>query len=332
MGNIRISNSDTDSDTVKTWLKLVGKNIETVLEAKCNELLDLILIKSSWVNPKSVHYKCFDSFAQFTIRLLHANAAYIPIVLKQLLSSFTFSLLFIIFYRYEQSQSMNGITLGGHKFQSVDFVKQKVMEITNSIKGGYTEIIDDDDKSFLMDLFSKHKNSASKLGDGKDLQIFYGKNMKYKNKTTNCFYLVHSNGTKIDISYLKCIAGLRDELITLRNSLLDQYFNKSGILLSNFINTICNEFLLCHSQVIKVLTDKFPYKKAKTEQQFLYFKLMIAIAQRCQTLENQIIVFCFERLMQIDADCEVNTVKLKNNIIITDVDIIETRIKVRVNS
>jgi len=216
---------------------------------------------------------------------------------------------------------LNTFTLGGITFSSADSVKQKVLLIINTIKTTYKEITNAADKAFLIELFSKHENAEAKLGNLKNPRVFYGKNTKYKGKT-NCFYIEHCNGKRIDISYLKCIAKLKDEITNSKNLLLQQHFNEVGTQLADFVVNVLQTFLLSQSQVVKALNDRFPYKKAKTEQQYLYFKLMTEIADKYELIEEQLINTCIEKFIQIDADIEIG----KHTVIISDIDLLTEQI------
>lgn len=198
-----------------------------------------------------------------------------------------------------------------------------MLAITNAVKGDYKEITSSSDKAFLLDLFARHQNAATKLGDAEDVQVFYGRSAKYKGKT-NCFYLEHSSGSKVDISYLKCIAGLRDELNASKYSLLQQHFEKVGLGLANFVAKVLQELALSKPQVVKALADKFPYKKAKAEQQYLYFKLMVEIASKCENVEEEVVSVCVEKFFQIDAEIESSV----HCAIINDTDALTEKIRV----
>lgn len=200
----------------------------------------------------------------------------------------------------------DSITLGGIKFSTIDSVKQKIIEITSKITDDSAEITDPQTKQFLLDLFSKHQNSSTKLTNSANVKISYGKNKTFKANVTKCFYIVHPNGTKEDISYLKCIAGLQDEQTNLRHNTLRLSYDKYGPRIVNFILRVINEFVLSQPQIMQVLTERFPYKKLKLEQQYLYFRLIVELSQKCQGLEEQLFTLCIDRFLQIDADIEIS--------------------------
>jgi hypothetical protein len=234
--------------------------------------------------------------------------------------------MFILYNPYNRTeQGCAGIlTLGTKPFSSIEAVKQNVQEIINGITTENQEIVEEETRGFLLSLFSKHQNYSHKLGPDRECKIIYGKNNSYKGKTTHCFYIQHEDGSKEEISYLKCIATVRDEMFAKRVQALNETYEKKGPLVVELISKTLQGFLLSQTQIMQLLTERFPYKKLRIEQQYLYFRMMLELAVKCESTEEQIIGLCIEKFIQIDADIEAG----HKAVIITDTQTIEERINV----
>jgi hypothetical protein len=201
------------------------------------------------------------------------------------------------------------ITLGKQPYSSLDAVKKHVHEIIEGLndgeqieKGQYCEIMQDGDRDFLFDLFSKHQKAADKLSCGQEVKIWYGANSRFKGRATSCFYVEQEDGTKEEISYLKCFATMRDEIYTNQGKRLKAQYDARAAKAVEFIAKMMHGLLLSQGLILQTLTERFPYKKSKAEQQYLYFKMMLDIAVKHERAEEQILATCIDKLLQLDAD------------------------------
>jgi hypothetical protein len=194
------------------------------------------------------------------------------------------------------------------------------------MKGDSTEITAPDIRAFLLDLFARHQNSGQKLGLARgDIRIFYGKNSAFKGKSTQCFYLEQADGTREDISYLKCIARIRDDVLTKRTETMKQAYEKQGIHIVELISKTLQTFLLSQPQIIQVLLERFPYKKLRLEQQYFYFRMVLELAAKCESAEEQLLGICFDKFIQIDADIDAQTHRA---MIMTDAEAVDEKLSV----
>ncbi len=167
-----------------------------------------------------------------------------------------------------------------------------------------TEITAPDTRAFLLDLFSRHQNSGQKLGMGRDAKIFYGRNASFRGKSTHCFYLEQSDGSREDISYLKCIAKVRDDVLARRAEAMKSGYERLGPKVVELVNRTVQSFLLSQPQIMKVLLERFPYKKLRLEQQYFYFRMVLELAAKCESAEEELLGMCIDKFIQIDADID----------------------------
>lgn len=221
---------------------------------------------------------------------------------------------------FRQNDSEEKITLGGREFPTVDSVKQHVQDVIFKIKGDVVEITDPDTKVFLAALFSKHRKI------GKKPRMFYGKNTSFKGKTTHCFYLQQPDGAKEDISYIKCLACVRDEAVAKRAATLNLCYEKSGgpqlvILVHNILQSAGKG----QAEIVKILEEKFPFfKRALFAPQFCYFRMMLELATKCENERaEQMLGICVAKYLQIDA--EIDSSGARPAAIVTDTPSLEQK-------
>lgn len=126
---------------------------------------------------------------------------------------------------------------------------------------------------------------------------------------------------------MKCIARVRDEILAGKIQILSGCYDRKGGKVVEFISRTLQGFLLSQPQIVQVLVERFPYKKLKLEQQYLYFRMMTELAVKCESAEEQIIGICVERFLQIDADIEAT----HKAMIITDAQQIEEKLNVSIS-
>jgi len=94
------------------------------------------------------------------------------------------------------------VKLGNEMYEQVKFIKDKLKMIRNEYKN--KEKILGNDGDFLYDLIRFHHNFREKIKDFDYFTLDYVKEYKY----LRCFYIVKSNGEKIDFSIDKCLNNL----------------------------------------------------------------------------------------------------------------------------
>jgi len=148
----------------------------------------------------------------------------------------------------------------------------------------------------LLDLFRKHSQ--------KDPQNKFKPQLFYTNIPERTFYLTSSQKTaeKQIIPYKQIILSLQQENLTKTANLNESHYQKIGSKIVDFILAILREFPLTSQIVLKTLAEKFPYKKLPIEQQYHYFKIMLAIASKSVNSEEKILGICFEKFLQIEVD------------------------------
>lgn len=234
----------------------------------------------------------------------------------------------MLFYRSEQQDSYTTVLkIGGIQFSSVEAVKTHTHQIVGKYKEvnlqkqkKYHRVTDESDCDFLFDLFAKHSKAEEKLGSTKQ-SILFGKNSNYKGKVTHCFYLEQEDGNKEEISYIKCLSEIRDQAYASQRESMAARYKANGAKIAEFFTDIIKSFPLSKAQVMQSLMGKFPYKKVKIEQQYSYFKMLLEIANQSESLEEQILSICIDKLIQIDADINIS----KKNQSINNVQEIEAK-------
>lgn len=206
-----------------------------------------------------------------------------------------------------------------------NYVHQIIASIKSDKKKKYQKITQESERKFLTDFFAKHCKAEDKINPEKAKSILFGQNSNYKGKITHCFYLEQDNGVKEEISYLKCLAEIRDQSYFSQKTALKEQYESQGKKLAEFITEILKAFPLSMPQIIQVLTEKFPYKKMKTEQQYTYFKMMLEIAIKQEGAEEQILDICIDKFLQIDADIKVD----QKSSILSSTQEIEEKLNVR---
>ena len=88
ISKLKIDDGNMKEEELKFWLRALGQNVSSIVELKCDELLNLFMFKCPWLVSSSTHYKCFHSFIQFCLRLFSHKALYIPTVLRHILTLF----------------------------------------------------------------------------------------------------------------------------------------------------------------------------------------------------------------------------------------------------
>lgn len=307
---------------LKFWLRSLSQNVSSIIEYKCDELLNLLLYKCPWLVSSSTHYKCLNSFIHFCLQLFSYRALYIPQLLRHLLSQLALPLT-------GEAAQVSKISIGEVQFDSIESLKKYVQDIIAKLNESKEEkdkkcleIVDKKTLSFLNELFARHHKAKDKLANGKALKVYYGKNCSYKEKSTYCFYIEHSEGKKEEISYLKCIAGVRDEMTSYQGTAFKKQYDDRAGKISEFVLKTLKSFPLSQAQIIQLLIERFPYKKVKIEQQYSYFKMMLELALKHESAEEQILSVCIDKFLQIDADIQA----VHNNKIISNKQDIEEKL------
>ena len=142
---------------------------------------------------------------------------------------------------------------------------------------------------------------------------------------TNCFYVEQADGTKEEISYLKCFATMRDDQYSIQGRKLKAQYDVRAAKAVEFIVKVLQGLLLSQGLIVQTLAERFPYKKIKAEQQYLYFRMMLDVEVKNERAEEQLLETCLEKLLQIDADI----IHDRKSIILTDLNIINSKHNVR---
>jgi len=100
MTNMKIEGPQLNPIIIKAWLQAFGQNVSSLLENNCEEVINLILFKCPWMAPNTNHYKCFNQFMNFCIRLFGLRPSFIPPTLSSLLLNSLPSLVTYIFLKY----------------------------------------------------------------------------------------------------------------------------------------------------------------------------------------------------------------------------------------
>lgn len=88
---MKVTSGDVGSDKLRTLLKLAARNISAIAKLKCDEFLNLIILKCPWLSPQSAHHKCLGALSELCLKLFHVAPGYISPTLKHLLSLFCIS-------------------------------------------------------------------------------------------------------------------------------------------------------------------------------------------------------------------------------------------------
>ena len=102
----------------------------------------------------------------------------------------------------DDSELKHKVKLGNEMYEQVKFIKDKLKMIRNEYKN--KEKILGNDGDFLYDLIRFHHNFREKIKDFDYFTLDYVKEYKY----LRCFYIVRTNGEKIDFSIDKCLNSL----------------------------------------------------------------------------------------------------------------------------
>lgn len=92
-----------------------------------------------------------------------------------------------------------GIYLGNRKFKSISDLKSIFSKLIKGVKQG--EKIPQPEEQFLKDLMKYHEKGEDKLKDFDHFTV----DLHPKYSDTKCFFVVKTDGSKEDFSYVKCI-------------------------------------------------------------------------------------------------------------------------------
>ncbi len=127
-------------------------------------------------------------------------------------------------------------------------------------------------------------------------------NMKlYLNYLRRSFYLVRKD-EKTEVEWKELVARLGTETEEKRVAAMSQHFERAGGRLGEFVCRLLKEYPLSEPQVLRVLFERFPYKKLPTELQYFYFRLMLETARNSPSTEERLLEFCVEKFLQLDVD------------------------------
>lgn len=121
--------------------------------------------------------------------------------------------------------------------------KRELLEKSREIlyRNKIDEIINEEDSIFLKYILDGHSNCEQKIGVG--IKHFTTGTNFYKNK---CFYLVRTDGTKTDFSFIHCInkkpkhhdlkRACRDAIIPFTKKVRDDYFWNNEVFICPILN------------------------------------------------------------------------------------------------
>ena len=244
---------------LKAWLVVIHRWNKRLLQLKCEEIVNILLYNIGWLSTNlSDLYHLYETYV---IDVVACSPVHINPFIQHLMRH-----VLII------------PQLGKRKHSEEDDAKKQVGAIFDIYKkkmvGEY--VLEGRDYEFMYKLLQYHPKAQEKLSKLSKISVM--RNDGHSSSSIG-FFVVSSEGKKEEISYLKCINNLAlEKMNDSIASLEEQYKSKHANIVRMLCKIVCT-FPLVARNVLNSIKSYFPYKTASVNEQYLYFKTCIELAQ-----------------------------------------------------
>jgi hypothetical protein len=230
-----------------------------LLQLKCEEIVNILLYKIGWFSGNL--NDLYPLYEKYVIDLIACSPVQVTTLIQHLMRHILLS-----------------PQLGKRKQSDVESMRKQVIEIIDNYKRKKVEeyVLEGNEFDFVHKLLQHHPRANDKLSKLSKICIMPNENHA---SSSISFFVLSSEGKKEEVSYKKCFDNIASEKMHESKLALEKQF---GITHVNIVKMLCKlvcVFPLMARNVINAIKSYFPYKTSPIEEQYLYFRTVLELAQ-----------------------------------------------------
>ncbi|CAD8086069.1 unnamed protein product [Paramecium sonneborni] len=291
-----VCRKNKDIPQISLWVELFNRLL-LQLQRNGNDakmVIDIVLYKIPWFTSDN-HFQVLPQFKKILFTILSMSPSQLVTIYRFLVQKLSLQMLI----DSEQTRDDIPCEVMGQSFSSKAALQQQILVMTEAYQlTAENQIVklSESHKQFIKEILIHHPKVDEKLKGMLDIGYGY---FPSKNKS-KCFYIIKKDNSYEDISYIKGIDGLYNDIYR------DKYLKSSSNIHSDAaIQIICEIiqiYKLSKEKLLETLSDLFPHKNQSEIHQRVYATNCMKLSDRIPELRSRIFKMVYIKILQIDSE------------------------------